>query len=452
MSFITNWFRGANNASDNNVVTSNAKDENQVKKGKISQVHAFYRELFEAAKSGPNVSKDLKKFRSECTKNDNALYRARENRNKKEIKKSEESLDKSVGALIDESMKCGAKENVIKVIEKYNGKLSEALNSKISKILKKNGPSNRSNSTVESTENVSKKLMTSGKKPSQVAFKRKKAVDSFSKPKVNNEKPAPAVYKRNAAGSFSMSKKNSHNSGNIKGIKVAKNENSNVVAEEENKVEEVDAEAKEICKESTSLFKKCVSAGGNLLWWGVKAPFKGVEYSLYYLYKAACYSYKYASVGLEKLEAAEKFLNRPIVKKAVYYALDSLIEKNIKSDIAIAGEKAATDTIKDLIRKGHQNIDLIAGVVGSSIGGPIGAGVGFVLSRFASNFLSRSEKAVDSMDKRWYNAILKKYCADQKTFIGEKALSLFCVLNSIGYFDDLKIGEGKSVSNNSEKK
>jgi hypothetical protein len=34
MSFIINWFRGANNASDNNVVTSNAKDENRVKKGK----------------------------------------------------------------------------------------------------------------------------------------------------------------------------------------------------------------------------------------------------------------------------------------------------------------------------------------------------------------------------------------------------------------------------------
>ena len=451
MDFIKNWWGGTNNASGD-ICASNAKNKNQVKKRKISPIHAFYRELFDAAKDGPNVSKDLKKFRSKCTININAIIDAKRKKDKTEIKKNRDLVDKSVEALIDESMKCGAKENVIKVIKKYNGKLSEALNRKIDKILNENGLSNRSNSTAKSTENVSEKLIASDKKPAPAAFKRKKAEDSFSKPKVDNKKPAPAVYKRNAAGSFSTSKKNAHNNENVDNSVVSKNENLNVVAEEENKVNEVDAKAKEICKESTSLFKKCVSAGGNLLWWGVKAPFKGVEYSLYYLYKAACYSYKYASVGLEKLEAAEKFLNRPIVKKAVYYALDSLIEKNIKSDIAIAGEKAATDTIKDLIRKGHQNIDLIAGAVGGSIGGPIGVGVGFVLSRFASNFLSRSEKAVDSMDKRWHNAILKKYCADQKTFIGEKALTLFCVLNSIGYFDDLKIGEDKSVGNNSEKK
>ena len=427
MTFITNWFRGANNASDNNVVTSNAKDEKQAKKGKISQVHAFYRELFEAAKSGPNVSKDLEKFRSECTKKNNALYRARKNKNKKEIKNNKELLNKSVGALIDESIKCGSEEKVIRVIKKYKGKLSEALNEKINKILNENGLTDRLNSLTEPKENVSEKLIASDKKP------------------------APAAYKRNAAGSFSTSKKNAYKNENVDNSAVVENENLNVLIEK-GKIKEVDAKAKEICKESTSLFKKCVSAGGNLLWWGAKGAFKGVEYSLYYLYKAACYSYKYASVGLEKLEAAEKFLNRPIVKKAVYYALDSLIEKNIKSDIAIAGEKAATDTIKDLIRKGHESIDFIAGAVGGSIGGPIGAGVGFVLSRFASNFLSRSEKAVDSMDKRWHNAILKKYCADQKTFIGKQALSLFCVLNSIGYFDDLKIGDDKSVGNNSEKK
>ena len=407
MDFIKNWWRGTNNASDD-ICASNAKDENQVKKGKISPVHAFYRELFEVAEGGPNVSKDLKKFRSECRININAIAEAQKGENEAEFEKNTELLDKSVGALIDESMKCGAKKNVIKVIEKYDDKLFKALNEKIDKILSKNGLSNRLNSTVESTENVSKKLIASDKK-------------------------------------------NAHNDENVDNSVVSKNENSNILVEKD-KVNEVDAKAKEICEESTSLFKKCVSAGGNLLWWVAKGAFKGVEYSLYYLYKAACYSYKYASVGLEKLEAAEKFLNRPIVKKAVYYALDSLIEKNIKSDIAIAGEKAATDTIKDLIRKGHQNIDLIAGAVGGSIGGPIGVGVGFVLSRFASNFLSRSEKAVDSMDKRWHNAILKKYCADQKTFIGEKALSLFCVLNSIGYFDDLKIGEDKSVDNNSEKK
>ena len=95
MSFITNWFRGANNASDNNVVTSNAKDENQVKKGKISPVHAFYRELFEAAESGPNVSKDLEKFRLECTKNNNALYRAHKNGNKKGIRNNKERISRS---------------------------------------------------------------------------------------------------------------------------------------------------------------------------------------------------------------------------------------------------------------------------------------------------------------------------------------------------------------------
>ena len=99
-------------------------------------------------------------------------------------------------------MKCGAKKNVIRVIEKYDGKLSEALNRKIDKILNENSLSNRSNSTAESIENVSKKLIASDKKPAPAAFKRKKAEDSFSKPKVDNKKPAQAVHKRNAAGSF----------------------------------------------------------------------------------------------------------------------------------------------------------------------------------------------------------------------------------------------------------
>lgn len=416
MTFITNWFRGANNASDNNVVTSNAKDEKQAKKGKISQVHAFYRELFEAAKSGPNVSKDLEKFRSECTKKNNALYRARKNKNKKEIKNNKELLNKSVGALIDESIKCGSEEKVIRVIKKYKGKLSEALNRKIDKILNENGLSNRSNSIAGLTKNVSKKLMTSDKKPSQVAFKRKKA-----------------------AGPFSTSKKNAHNDENVDNSVVSKNENSNVVAEEENKVEKVDAKAKEICKESTSLFKKCVSFAGRNLFWGTAGAIKyGVGYPLYYLSKAVCYGCKYASEGLETYKKAKEFINDPEVKKAVYYALDWLIEKPIKGDVALTLEKAVIDTMGDLVREGFEKADLVAGAVGGLIGGPVGAGVCYVLTKFGSNLFRRSEKTVDKIDNKWHNEILKKYCAEQKTTVGKKALSIFCTLNSMGYFDDIK--------------
>lgn len=452
MTFITNWFRGANNASDNNVVTSNAKDEKQAKKGKISQVHAFYRELFEAAKSGPNVSKDLEKFRSECTKKNNALYRARKNKNKKEIKNNKELLNKSVGALIDESIKCGSEEKVIRVIKKYKGKLSEALNRKIDKILNENGLSNRSNSTAKSTENVSEKLIASDKKPAPAAFKRKKAEDYFSKPKVDNKKPAPAVYKRNAAGSFSTSKKNAHNDENVDNSAVSKNENSNVVAEEENKVEEVDARAKEICEESTSLFKKCVSFAGRNLFWGTAEAIKyGVGYPLYYLSKAVCYGCKYASQGLETYKKAKEFINDPEVKKAVYYALDWLIEKPIKGDVALTLEKAVIDTMGDLVREGFEKADVVAGAVGGLIGGPVGAGVCYVLTKFGSNLFRRSEKTVDKIDNKWHNEILKKYCAEQKTTVGKKALSIFCTLNSMGYFDSIK-NEIDGKKNNSEKK
>lgn len=490
MSFITNWFRGANNASDNNVVTSNAKDENQVKKGKISPVHAFYRELFEAAESGPNVSKDLEKFRLECTKNNNALYRAHKNGNKKGIRNNKELLDKSVGALIDESMKCGAKENIIKVIEKYDGKLSEALNEKIEDILLDNEvdkillEDTIGDEILESTqtENVSQNSISSEEKSTPTVYKRRKT-GLFNKPKETDKKPAQPVYKKKVAGSFRKSKENAHNNENVDNSAVAENENLNVLTEE-NKVKEVDAKAKEICEESTSLFKKCVSAGGNLLLWGAKAPFKGVGCVANGLWMGGCkvfkalnYSLEHVKAFVDKLEATEKLLNRPIIKRAVYTILDSFIEKNVKSDMSMAGEKAAVDTIKDIINKGEENIDLVVshigskigskasgisstvgglvgsgvglvtggmlgnsvsgGIIGKQIGSAIGYGVTFVLGRLASNFLSRSEKAVDSMDKRWHNAILKKYCADQKTPMGKGALSLFCMLNSIGYFDDI---------------
>jgi hypothetical protein len=284
----------------------------------------------------------LEKFRSECITNINAIIDAERKKDETEIKKNRDLVDKSVGALIDESMKCGAKENIIKVIEKYDGKLSEALNEKIEDILLDNEidkillEDTIGDEISESTQtkNASQNSISSEEKSTPTVYKRRKT-GLFNKPKETDKKPAQLVYKKKVAGSFRKSKENAHNNENIDNSAVAENENLNVLTEE-NKVKEVDAKAKEICEESTSLFKKCVSAGGNLLWWGAKGAFKGVEYPLYYLYKAACYGYKYASVGLEKLEAAEKFLNRPIVKKAVYYALDSLIEKNIKSDIAIA--------------------------------------------------------------------------------------------------------------------
>ena len=423
----------------------------------------------------------MKKFRSECTKNNNALYRAHEDRNKKEIKKSKESLDESVGALIDESMKCGAKENVIKVIEKYDDKLFKALNEKIDKILSKNGLSNRSNSTAESTENVSEKLIASDKKPAPAAFKRKKAEDSFSKSKVNNEKPIPAVYKRNAAGSFSTSKKNAHNNENVDNSVVSKNENLNVVAEEENKVNEVDAKAKEICKESTSLFKKCVSAGGNLLWWGVKAPFKCVGCVANGLWMGGCKAFEALDYSLEvigkakpfidKVEKAKDVLNYRPLKKMIYHTLDMLIKKNPKGHMAIAGGKATIDTIKDMIKAGKENVGKVASFIGAKAGGLIGAGVGavtsgvlgsvagggvsvvvsYIFNGFVSNLLSRSENVAEKMDNELQIAILRKYCSNQDTPVGKGALTIMTSLLSIGYFDDIK-DEIDGKKNNFEKK
>jgi hypothetical protein len=53
----------------------------------MSPIHAFYRELFEVAEGGPNVSKNLKEFRSECRKGLNVFNKAKKNKNEIEIKK-----------------------------------------------------------------------------------------------------------------------------------------------------------------------------------------------------------------------------------------------------------------------------------------------------------------------------------------------------------------------------
>jgi hypothetical protein len=93
--------REENNPSDVNVIRSNAKDENRFKKDKKIPVHVFYRELFDTAKGWSNISKDLEKFLSECITNRNAIAKTKKKKNKTEMKKSGELVNKSVEALID---------------------------------------------------------------------------------------------------------------------------------------------------------------------------------------------------------------------------------------------------------------------------------------------------------------------------------------------------------------